>query len=94
MHDVTGVPEFSYPSLDQEIIMQELNKKYPDFEKKTGWRLDSEYKEMPEALAHDVSHNSIVDRFSTTSFPTTNEQCAFPATCTRVDVDANVPIFL
>lgn len=52
-----GVPDFEYPSLGQEAIMQELEKKYPDFEKRTGWRLDSEYKEqMPEDLAKDVRH--------------------------------------
>lgn len=35
--------------------MEELNHKYPDFEKRTGWRIDSEYKqEMPEDLAQEV----------------------------------------
>lgn len=35
--------------------MAELEKKYPDFEKRTGWRLDSEYREeIPEALAKEV----------------------------------------
>ena len=35
--------------------MAELDKKYPDFEKRTGWRLDSAYKEeMPEDLAQEV----------------------------------------
>lgn len=50
-----GVPDYKYPSLDQGAIMAELEKKYPDFEKRTGWRLDSEYKEeIPEALAKEV----------------------------------------
>lgn len=36
--------------------MEELEKKYPDFEKRTGWRLDSAYKEeMPEDLAQEVT---------------------------------------
>ena len=36
--------------------MEELEKKYPDFEKRTGWRLDSAYKEeMPEDLAKEVT---------------------------------------
>lgn len=52
----SGVPDYEYPSLDQAAIMAELEKKYPDFEKRTGWRLDSEYKEeIPEALANEAS---------------------------------------
>ena len=51
-----GIPNFEYPSLGQEAIMEELEKKYPDFEKRTGWRLDSAYKEeMPEDLAQEVT---------------------------------------
>ena len=51
----SGVPDYKYPALDQGTIMAELEKKYPDFEKRTGWRLDSEYKEeIPEALAKEV----------------------------------------
>lgn len=51
----SGVPDYEYPALDQGTIMAELEKKYPDFEKRTGWRLDSEYKEeIPEALAKEV----------------------------------------
>lgn len=50
-----GVPPFTYPSLKQDDIMKELNTKYPDFEKRTGWRLDSHYKEeMPPELADAV----------------------------------------
>lgn len=52
---LSGVPAFEYPALKQEDIMAELEKKYPDFEKRTGWRLDSEYKEtMPEDLEKEV----------------------------------------
>lgn len=39
--------------------MAELEKKYPDFEKRTGWRLDSEYKEtMPEDLEKEVTETN------------------------------------
>lgn len=52
---LSGVPAYEYPALKQEDIMAELEKKYPDFEKRTGWRLDSEYKEtMPEDLEKEV----------------------------------------
>ncbi|CAM9310111.1 unnamed protein product [Scytosiphon promiscuus] len=55
VHQHIGVPDYRYPSLDQGAIMAELEKKYPDFEKRTGWRLDSEYKaEMPEELANEI----------------------------------------
>lgn len=54
----TGVPEFEYLALGQDAIHQELQNKYPDFEKRTGWRLDSQYKEMPEQLAEDVSNHA------------------------------------
>lgn len=51
----SGVPDFQYPSLDQNDIMAELEKKYPDFEKRTGWRFESAYtEEIPEALAKEV----------------------------------------
>lgn len=50
-----GVPDFEYPSLDQGAIMAELEKKYPDFEKRTGWRLDSAYKkQIPADLEKEV----------------------------------------
>ncbi|CAN0201007.1 unnamed protein product [Ectocarpus fasciculatus] len=55
VHEHIGVPDYHYPSLGQEDIMAELEKKYPDFEKRTGWRLDSAYKEeIPEALATEI----------------------------------------
>eukprot|EP00904_Undaria_pinnatifida_P004715 jgi/Undpi1/14244/HiC_scaffold_9.g03893.m1 len=55
VHRHIGISEFEYPSLGQDAIMEELEKKYPDFEKRTGWRLDSAYKEeMPEDLAKEL----------------------------------------
>lgn len=59
---VTGISNFEYASLGQEAIMAELDKKYPDFEKRTGWRLDSAYKEMPEDLAQEVLHKLFIGR--------------------------------
>lgn len=51
----SGIPDFNYENIGQAAIMEELEKKYPDFEKRTGWRLDSSYKkEMPENLAKEV----------------------------------------
>lgn len=53
------MPDYEYPALDQGAIMAELEKKYPDFEKRTGWRLDSEYSsEIPEDLAKEVRYSS------------------------------------
>lgn len=52
---LSGISDFEYPALGQEAIMAELEKIYPDFEKRTGWRLDSAYKEeMPADLAEEV----------------------------------------
>lgn len=53
--ELSGLPDYKYPSLDQNDIMAELEKKYPDFEKRTGWRFESAYtKEIPEDLAKEV----------------------------------------
>ncbi|CAM9207184.1 unnamed protein product [Laminaria digitata] len=55
VHRHIGISDYEYSSLGQEAIMEELEKKYPDFEKRTGWRLDSAYKEeMPEDLAQEM----------------------------------------
>lgn len=55
-HLQSGVPDHKYPSLDEGAIMAELEKKYPDFEKRTGWRLNTAYKDpIPEALEKEVS---------------------------------------
>ncbi|CAN0289197.1 unnamed protein product [Pylaiella littoralis] len=55
IHEHIGVPDYQYPSLDQNDIMAELEKKYPDFEKRTGWRFESAYtEEIPEALAKEI----------------------------------------
>ncbi|CAM9315668.1 unnamed protein product [Choristocarpus tenellus] len=55
IHEFIGVPSHTYPSMEKEAIKEHLNIKYPDFEKRTGWRLDSEYEEqLPENLVQEL----------------------------------------
>lgn len=65
-----GLPEYKYPSLDQTDIMAEVAKKYPDFEKRTGWRFESAYtKEIPEDLAKEVQRHKPPDAFCVLCLP-------------------------
>lgn len=49
-----GVPDYKYPSYGEEAIMKELQKEHPNFEKVTGWKMSSAYKEMPKNLTEEV----------------------------------------
>ncbi|CAM9221042.1 unnamed protein product [Discosporangium mesarthrocarpum] len=56
IHKFIGVPSYTYKSLDKTAIRDQLKIKYPEFERRTGWRLDSKYDEqLPQDLIKEIN---------------------------------------
>jgi len=54
IHEFTGLPAFDYPAKTTEQLNEVFERAYPDFQDRTGWRMQSQYPALDPALKDEL----------------------------------------